>query len=118
MNVEYTLYSDFNLEMHKKTFINYLEVIIHADGTVKYAIPSHQEYLIKFGASQSNLSREEFQDLCPKEYWCDYLTWLCMQTGCVVVWSCGYKAATVTAEQCSVLNDFIANNIMKNIVIR
>ena len=43
MSEEYTLYCPFDIEKHKKTFINYLEVVILEDGTIEYAVPSHQE---------------------------------------------------------------------------
>lgn len=41
------LHSKFDAEVHKKTFVNYLEVIIDEEGVVHYAVPSHLEYLLK-----------------------------------------------------------------------
>lgn len=41
------LQSKFDVEVHKKTFVNYLEVIIDEEGIVHYAVPSHLEYLLK-----------------------------------------------------------------------
>lgn len=41
------LHSKFDVEVHKKTFVNYLEVIIDEEGIVHYAVPSHLEYLLK-----------------------------------------------------------------------
>ena len=41
MTQQDVLHAPFDLEIHKKTFIDYLEVIIRPDGTVEYAVPSH-----------------------------------------------------------------------------
>ena len=38
----YDLNSKFDIEQHKKKYINYLEVIIFPDGHIEYAVPSHQ----------------------------------------------------------------------------
>ena len=40
------LHGPFNIETHKKTFIDYLEVIIRPDGIVEYAVPSHMYKLM------------------------------------------------------------------------
>ena len=39
----YDLYSKFDLEKHVRKYIHYTEVIIRPNGTVEYAVPSHQE---------------------------------------------------------------------------
>ncbi|MED2737709.1 hypothetical protein [Bacillus toyonensis] len=77
----------FNIETHKKQFVNYLEVIISEDGTVMYAVPSHQEKLIKMACEKLNVEREEIHDLCPDEYKWDYMVWLCEVSGCVALWN-------------------------------
>lgn len=41
------LHSPFDIETHKKTFINYLEAVITSDGVIHYAIPSHNEFCYK-----------------------------------------------------------------------
>jgi hypothetical protein len=87
---EYSVYSKFNLDKHKETFINYLEVVIMEDGTVEYAVPSHQEKLIRIAQDKFNCTRQELFDMCPPEYYFDVVTWLCQQTGCVSVWNNGY----------------------------
>ena len=35
MSEEYNLYCPFDIEKHKQTYINYLEVVILADGTIE-----------------------------------------------------------------------------------
>lgn len=81
------LSSPFDIEIHKKTFTNYLEVIIGEDGTVMYAVPSHQEKLIEMACKKLSVTREELNDLCPPEYYFDFMTWLCKISGCVALWT-------------------------------
>lgn len=81
------LNSPFNIETHKKTFVNYLEVIILPDGTVEYAIPSHQEKLISVCIERDGITRPELCDKCPPEYYCDFTKWLSLYSGCVSVWN-------------------------------
>lgn len=40
--MKYDIYCDFNIQKHKETYINYLEVLILENGKVVYAIPGHQ----------------------------------------------------------------------------
>lgn len=77
----------FNIEVHKKTFINYLEVIIDEHGSVQYAVPSHQEKLIQLACKKRNVSRDELMDLCPPEYYFNFMEWLCQVSQCVSVWN-------------------------------
>lgn len=86
----YDLYSNFDIELHKQTFIHYLEVILFADGHVEYAIPSHQEKLISICREQLKISREALFDRCPREYYFDVIVWMCNITGCVSVWTDRY----------------------------
>lgn len=95
----YDLNSDFDVKWHKKTFINYLEVIIHENGSVHYATPSHQEYLINYACRLLECDRKTLNDMCPREYYGDFLMWLCMITKCVSVWSCGFIYHTLSDEQ-------------------
>lgn len=81
------LLKPFNVETHKKEFENYLEVVLKVDGEIVYAVPSHQEKLIKIVCEQQGITRDEVNDKCPREYYCDFMAWLCMESGCVAVWS-------------------------------
>ena len=83
----YDIYCAFDLEKHKQTYVQYLEVVILEDGTVEYAVPSHQEKLIALACQKKGVSRQELNDLCPREYYYDFLTWLCMQANAVAVWN-------------------------------
>ena len=83
---QYDIHSKFNIKKHKETFINYLEVLILQDGTIEYAVPSHQEKALDLACKKLNKTKQEIEDMCPREYYCDYLTWLLGITGSVSVW--------------------------------
>lgn len=87
MNDMELLYKPFDIGMHKKNFIHYLEVIIDEEGTVHYAVPSHQEWLIRRSMEQLGITdRQAFYGLCPSEYYYDYMAWLIKQCNCIPVW--------------------------------
>lgn len=90
MNQYDILQGAFDLETHKQNFVNYLEVIITPDGTVEYAVPSHQEKLIKIATDKLSVSRQELYSMCPTEYLFDVVTWLCDITDCLSVWNDRY----------------------------
>ena len=60
----YDIYCAFDLEKHKQTYVQYLEVVILEDGTVEYAVPSHQEKLIALACQKKGVSRQELNNLC------------------------------------------------------
>lgn len=80
------LNSNFNLELHKKTFINYLEIVISPQGTIYYAIPSHNGKLENILAKKLKINKNKIADICPKEYYYNYNEWLCIKTGYIMVW--------------------------------
>ena len=82
----YDLHSPFDIQKHKETYINYLEVVIFPDGHIEYAVPSHQEKLIAICMKELGVSRYELERMCPKEYYFDFQVWLCNMCGCVSVW--------------------------------
>ena len=55
----YDLHSPFDLQQHKNTFINYLEVVIRPSGLVEYAVPSHQEKLLRIWAVDQGLVADD-----------------------------------------------------------
>ena len=100
---EYNLYSKFDVAKHIKKYIRYLEAVIYPDGTVEYAVPSHQEKLISVLMKQTGEIRKEVFARCPREYHLDFLTWLLKETGCVSIWyeMCIYDK--ITKEQIKTL---------------
>lgn len=87
------LHSDFDIETHKKTFINYLEVVITYDGKVHYAVPSHQEFAIQLAMKMYGITREQIYNFKGD------LTDLC-------------KCAFVRSNQ---VYGYINNNILKSL---
>ena len=87
MDVCDVLGGPFDAATHKRVFTNYLEVIIRDDGTIEYATPSHQEKLISILMDKNSLTRDELNASCPRKFWCDFMTWLTMESGCIAVWN-------------------------------
>lgn len=108
----YNLHSDFDIGKHKENFINYLEVVIHPDGSVHYAVPSHQEYLIRYICKNRGITREELEAKCPREYYCDFMTWLCGLSGCICVWSHMATGVKITQEQAKTLDELRSNGLL------
>ena len=113
----YGVHSPFNIKKHKETFINYLEVLILQDGTIEYAVPSHQEKALELACKKLNKTKHEIESMCPREYYCDYLTWLLGITGSVSVWGNAaehfivYK--TINKKQISVLRSLKIQGLYK-----
>ena len=84
---KYGLDSEFDIQKHKETFINYLEVLIEPNGHVLYAVPSHQELAIKLACKAKGWTRSHLNNACPKEFYFDFLPWILSLTGCVSVWN-------------------------------
>lgn len=86
-NAQEVLAGPFDISIHKKTFIHYLEVIIKPDGTVEYAVPSHMMKLASIYGKPMDQIFEEYQNdhsgMDPHE-------WLCNKTKCISVWVEGY----------------------------
>ena len=99
----YDLYCKFDVVKHKETFTNYLEVMILSDGTIEYAVPSHQEKAAILACNKLGVSRQELIDMCPEEFYFDYMSWLLSITGTMAVWENFYLASSVTNEQISSL---------------
>lgn len=100
---KYSIYSKFDVDKHKDTFDSYLEVMILEDGSIEYAVPSHQEKAIKLACEKLQISRSELDRLCPREWWCDYLTWLLQFSGAVAVWENRVWYSTISQKQISAL---------------
>ena len=82
----YDLHSPFDIEQHKQHYIHYFEVVLFPDGHIEYAVPSHQEKLIQVCQDKLGVSRYQLEKMCPKEYYFDYITWLCNISECVSIW--------------------------------
>jgi hypothetical protein len=94
MTQEDVLRGPFDVATHKATFTNYLEVVIAPNGTIVYAVPSHQCVTERM-ASAKGVNVDE----CPRERWLDYDHWLMEITGCVCVWTGGYTGKPNDAQR-------------------
>ena len=90
------LHAPFDINTHKKTFINYLEVIIKPDGTIEYAVPSHMMKLTEIYGKSTD---EMFEDYYKDSSGLDPIQWICKQTGCISVWEDGYTGHANAAQK-------------------
>lgn len=107
----YSVYSDFDIDQHKKTFIHYLEVVIDENGKIMYAVPSHQEMLIKLACEKLNVIREELNAMRPQEYYFDLMTWLCKISGACAVWEKFIQRDKLTEHQIRALEILKENGL-------
>ena len=103
MTGDYNLHCPFDIEKHKQTFKNYLEVVIDEDGTIMYAVPSHQKKAEALACAKLKVSRQELCAMCPPEYYFDYSQWLCMVAKLVLVWNGFCIAAELSPKQIGAL---------------
>ena len=75
----------FDIETHKATFVNYSEVRIDEGGTPHYAVPSHQERLVrKLMRLRGFVEQGQARDVLPA---CGCMDALCEMTRCAAVWN-------------------------------
>lgn len=79
----------FDPRVHAKTFINYLEVIIDATGTVHYATPSHLMWLERAYYDELSCDADALYARMPQD--ANPVSWLCEQLGAVCVWNDRYE---------------------------
>lgn len=111
-NEKYDLYSEFDLEKHKRTYVNYLEVMIDRDGKVLYAVPSHQQKAIEMACAETGWSRHHLWEACPDDMRFDVLEWLLSLTGAVAVWNYNI-AGTPNAAQRRTLRELAEAGVYK-----
>lgn len=112
----YDLNSKFDIAQHKERFVNYFEVIILKDGTIEYAVPSHQEKLIEIVMEQNGWTREELYDNTPVEYYADFMTWLCLQSGAISVWNSYLIAPKISRKQIVKLKRLKLEGLYKGVI--
>lgn len=114
----YSVYSDFDLEQHKKTFTNYLEIIIETDGTISYAVPSHIEKACAIACKTLNVSRSELEDLCPPEYYMSWMEWVLKQSGAIAVWQNGFCGPVPNKKQQVALRRLRMNGVYTGPILK
>lgn len=101
--MEYSIYSEFDIEKHKRTYINYLEVLIGKDGKIMYAVPSHQIKATDLACQNMKVAQQELSDMCPQKFYGDYMRWLLMMSGAIAVWDKFCLAPAATKMQVAAL---------------
>lgn len=112
----YDLHSDFDVQLHKQTFIDYLEVLILDDGKIIYAVPSHQLKGEEIASKRLGLSITEFRDSCPKDAMFDYLPWIASQANCVFVWNSYIVYSSINHKQYASLRKLKINGLYKGLL--
>lgn len=101
------LYKPFNLQNHKDNFSYYCEVVIHPNGKIEYAVPSHERKLLKVYAKQNHLTEDQAFDKAV-EWGADYIDRLMHETGCVFIWYGSlYNGTNLTKKQVKAINNLI-----------
>ena len=80
----------FDIARHKAARYLDLEIMVAPNGTAVYALPSHQEFLIKRAMELHHWTREALMDACPPEFYGDFMRWLIpLAGGWIPVWPIG-----------------------------
>lgn len=78
------LHSPFDFETHNKAFFYYCEVVIYPDGTIEYAVPSHQQKAIDIYCKKHKLTKDDCYEIWNKDlFWYDKVL---AELGLVFVW--------------------------------
>lgn len=97
-NAQEVLHGAFDAEIHKLTFIDYLEVVISPDGVVEYAVPSHSEKLLQVYMQQHSIDRgTALRNLASKNN--GYIESLSEATGYISVWNENYITGCKPTQQ-------------------
>ena len=97
-------FGSFDFEIHNKKFRYYCEVVVFPDGSIEYAVPSHQEKLISIYMNKTGKTRIQCEDEWIKDtYWLDKVR---KELGIIYVWYNHYDAdcVDITYEQLQTLH--------------
>lgn len=106
-------------DKHKQTYIDYLEVLILEDGKIVYAVPSHQIKAEEICCEKLGITHKQLLDMCPRECWCDYLTWLLTTCGAISVWNKFYQAGKsgINGKQRAKLKQLKFNGLYRRAIL-
>lgn len=91
--------------------INYCEAILFEDGSIDYAIPSHQEYLVAEYMKRTGMSKEEVWEEIPIT--ASPIDWLIDKTKCIIIWYDSFmRNKTITQSQFNSLSKLKENKII------
>lgn len=86
------LHGRFYPDVHMRTFIHYFEAVMAMDGTVIYAVPSHQEVLerlYRYSHGFRKPTKDDFARWVLEGNFGDYLEFLMEETGALCLWEHG-----------------------------
>lgn len=112
----------FDYKAHRENFINYLEVVILKDGSIEYAIPSHQWKLAKIYCENHDISYKELINMIPVTD--EPISWIVYTEGVISVWYDSIiMPEVITKEQQEALDKLkeekcISENYISYIVFR
>lgn len=101
-NAQQVLRGAFNIDLHKLTFIEYLEVVISPEGVVEYAVPSHSEKLLAVYMRQNAITDRDdaLKRLSENSnIFTSYVEMFSKETGYISVWNCGYITGCKPTQQ-------------------
>lgn len=94
----------FDINRHKAARYLDLEIMMAPNGTAVYALPSHQEFLVKKAMELQNWTREALMDACPPEFYTAFMNWLIpLSGGWIPVWPIGVLDYPLTRPQVALL---------------
>lgn len=110
------LHSPFDIETHRETFVNYLEVVIDQDGMVHYAVPSHQMYMLDRLVEKWGITRRQVSDRCPEDRYFDFDCWLMEESGVMLVWTDFYKTVGMNEKQYHTMKRLSESGLFKGTI--
>ena len=113
MNGTYDVYSKFDIEKHKETFKNYLEVCIDKDGVIHYAVPSHMKYMEDEFCKQYHMKHKELYNyVVQHDIMAWYFEFLLVSTKIVLVWDTKIKYDRLNLNQIISLKRLITAKLL------
>ena len=98
---EETFALPFSIERHKKTFVNYTELVIDKDGNIMYATPSHERKMMSI-ILQNNpemCERDLMQEAEESGGLYDWINWLMRKSECMCIYTCGIAYADPSTQK-------------------
>ena len=108
----------FDIKRHKSLpYHTPIEIMIGPNGDISYALPSHQEFLIKKAMKRNGWTREQLMDACPPEYYFDFMRWLIPKSGDYIpVWESGILGYPLTMPQQTALKSLKLHGLYRGVI--
>lgn len=113
------LHSKFDFDTHNSTFINYCEVVILEDGTIEYAVPSHEQKLIKVFCDKFNMPYDVFIQKMSRDEVNSYYFEICSYLAkCMLVDTYGCRFAFIpNKKQDNALRELVRHGCLNECVL-